>query len=58
MTVKYRRYYQLPNTSRSEYDQLSLYKMVKNIDHMRSFLALLVLVKFYGESIASVYSIT
>ena len=32
--------------------------MVKNIDHMRSFLALLVLVKFYGESIASVYSIT
>ena len=32
--------------------------MVKNIDHMRSFLALLVLVKFYGESIASVHSIT
>ena len=31
--------------------------MVKNVDHMRSFLALLVLVKFYGESIASVYSI-
>ena len=31
--------------------------MVKNIDHMRSFLALLVMVKFYGEYIASVYSI-
>ena len=57
MTVKYRRYYQLPNTIHSEYDQLSPYKMVKNVDHMRSFLALLVLVKFYGESIASVYPI-